>query len=43
VKTKKGIIDNWLPRYTATPTEIFGDFFLLTNLGNHLESYLGAK
>ncbi|NQY68635.1 MAG: AMP nucleosidase [Flavobacteriales bacterium] len=31
MKTKKDIVTNWLPRYTGTPLENFGDFILLTN------------
>jgi hypothetical protein len=39
VKTKKEIVDNWLPRYTGTTIESFGDYFLLTNFGNYLEIF----
>ena len=39
MKTKKEIVDNWLPRYTGTPIESFGDYFLLTNFGNYLEIF----
>ena len=39
VKTKKEIVDNWLPRYTGTPIESFGEYFLLTNFGNYLEIF----
>jgi AMP nucleosidase len=39
VKTKKEIVDNWLPRYTGTPIESFGDYFLLTNFGNYLDFF----
>ena len=31
MRTKKDIVTNWLPRYTGTPLENFGDFILLTN------------
>ncbi len=31
MKTKKEIVDNWLPRYTGTALEDFGDYILLTN------------
>ena len=34
MKTKKEIVDNWLPRYTGTPIESFSEYFLLTNFGN---------
>lgn len=31
MKTKKEIVDNWLPRYTGTPIDEFGEYILLTN------------
>ena len=31
MKTKEEIVTNWLPRYTGTPLEQFGEFILLTN------------
>src|SRR5665647_3172930 len=34
MKTKKEIVDNWLPRYTKRPLEEFGKYILLTNF-NH--------
>ena len=39
MKTKKEIVDNWLPRYTGTPLEDFGEHVLLTNFGNYLELF----
>ena len=39
MKTKKEIVDNWLPRYTGTPIESFGEYLLLTNFGNYLEIF----
>ncbi len=39
MKTKKEIIDNWLPRYTGTPLESFGDFILLVNFSKYLEMF----
>lgn len=39
MKTKKEIVDNWLPRYTGTPLEEFGDFILLTNFNAYLELF----
>ena len=39
MKTKKEIVDNWLPRYTGTPIEDFGEYILLTNFGNYLEIF----
>src|SRR6185437_6558737 len=34
MKNKKEIVDNWLPRYTGTPLNEFGEHVLLTNFGN---------
>jgi AMP nucleosidase len=31
--TKEQIVENWLPRYTGTPVEEFGNYILLTNFG----------
>ena len=39
MKTKKEIVDNWLPRYTGTPVEDFGDYILVTNFGNYVEIF----
>ncbi len=39
MKTKKEIIENWLPRYTATPLDIFGEYILLTNFYNYVEMF----
>ncbi|MCZ8132956.1 MAG: AMP nucleosidase [Steroidobacteraceae bacterium] len=39
MKTKKEIVDNWLPRYTGTPLAQFGEHILLTNFGNYLEKF----
>lgn len=39
MKTKKEIIDNWLPRYTGTPLETFGKYILLTNFYNYVEMF----
>ena len=45
MKTKKEIVENWLPRYTGTTLGDFGQHVLLTNFGNYLEffaSHTGA-
>lgn len=45
MKTKKEIVENWLPRYTGTTLADFGQYVLLTNFGNYLEffaSHTGA-
>ncbi len=39
MKTKKDIVDNWLPRYTGTALGDFGPYILLTNFGNYLELF----
>ncbi len=37
--TKNEIVSNWLPRYTGTPIEEFGDYILLTNFSKYLELF----
>jgi AMP nucleosidase len=39
VKDKEEIVSNWLPRYTGTPLEGFGDHILLTNFGDYVERF----
>ena len=39
MKTKKDIVENWLPRYTGTALADFGQHVLLTNFGNYLEIF----
>ncbi len=39
MKSKKEIVDNWLPRYTGTALADFGPHVLLTNFGNYLEVF----
>jgi len=39
MKTKKEIVDDWLPRYTGTTLESFGEFVLLTNFSRYLEIF----
>lgn len=39
MKTKKEIVDNWLPRYTGAALNEFGQHILLTNFGNYLELF----
>ncbi len=46
MKTKKEIVENWLPRYTGTTLAEFGQHVLLTNFGNYLEffaDHMGTK
>jgi AMP nucleosidase len=37
--TKLDIARGWLPRYTGTPIDEFGDYILLTNFLNYLETF----
>lgn len=39
MKTKEEIVQNWLPRYTGTPIEQFGEYILLTNFINYVELF----
>jgi AMP nucleosidase len=39
MKTKKEIVDDWLPRYTGTSLGEFGDFILLTNFNAYLDLF----
>jgi len=39
MRTKKEIVENWLPRYTGTPIEAFGEYILLVNFGAYLETF----
>ena len=36
---KRGIVENWLPRYTGMPLDAFGDHLLLTNFGNYVRMF----
>ena len=39
MKTKLDIAKNWLPRYTGTQIDEFGDYMLLTNFHDYLERF----
>ena len=39
MKTKKEIVDNWLPRYTGTALEEFGEYILLTNFSDYVKLF----
>ncbi|NWF49428.1 MAG: AMP nucleosidase [Ignavibacteriaceae bacterium] len=39
MKTKLDIAKNWLPRYTGTRIDEFGDYMLLTNFQNYVEKF----
>ena len=37
--SKEEIVANWLPRYTDTPLENFGQYILLTNFDDYLHLF----
>jgi AMP nucleosidase len=39
MKTKEEIVKNWLPRYTGTPLDVFGEYILLTNFINYVQMF----
>lgn len=39
MKSKKEIVENWLPRYTGVPNEDFGEYILLTNFMNYVNMF----
>jgi len=39
MRTKEAIVENWLPRYTDTQLDEFGEYILLTNFGNYVEKF----
>ena len=39
MKTKKEIVENWLPRYTGMELDGFGKYILLTNFSNYLNLF----
>lgn len=39
MKTKKEIVENWLPRYTGQPLNKFGKYILLTNFDNYVHMF----
>ncbi|HMV44529.1 MAG TPA: AMP nucleosidase [Leptospiraceae bacterium] len=39
MKTKKEIVENWLPRYTGVNLEDFGQYILLTNFDNYVQKF----
>jgi AMP nucleosidase len=39
MKTKKEIVDNWLPRYTKRALEDFGKYILLTNFNQYVQLF----
>jgi AMP nucleosidase len=39
MKSKAEITKDWLPRYTGTPLEKFGEYVLLTNFSNYVQDF----
>jgi AMP nucleosidase len=39
MKTRKEIVENWLPRYTGVPLEGFGEYILLTNFQRYVKLF----
>jgi len=39
MKTKKEIVDNWLPRYTGNPLKNFGEYIILTNFAYYVDLF----
>ncbi len=39
MKNKEEIVKNWLPRYTGTRIEDFGEYILLTNFSNYVHMF----
>lgn len=39
MENKQTIVKNWLPRYTGTPLEEFGEYILLTNFTNYVDKF----
>jgi len=39
MKTRKEIVENWLPRYTGVPLEHFGEYILLTNFQRYVKLF----
>jgi AMP nucleosidase len=39
METKEEIVQDWLPRYTGTPLDQFGEYVLLVNFHNYVEMF----
>ena len=39
MKTKKQIVRDWLPRYTGTAVEDFGEYIILVNFSHYLNVF----
>lgn len=43
MRTKEDIVGNWLPRYTDTPLDAFGNYILLTNFISYVDEFARAE
>ncbi|MHC1706216.1 MAG: AMP nucleosidase [Bacteroidales bacterium] len=43
MKTKKEIVENWLPRYTGQALDAFGEYIILTNFSQYLDIFSKSK
>ena len=39
MKTKKEIVENWLPRYTGTSLEDYGQYIILVNFSKYVKMF----
>lgn len=39
MKTKKEIVENWLPRYTGLPLDKFGEYIILVNFSDYVHRF----
>jgi len=39
MENKQDVVKDWLPRYTGTPLDHFGEYILLTNFSNYVEIF----
>jgi len=39
LKSRRDIVENWLPRYTGVPLDQFGDYILLTNFDHYVKVF----
>jgi AMP nucleosidase len=42
LKTRREIVENWLPRYTGVPLKEFGEYILLTNFQRYVDLFARA-
>ena len=39
MKSKQEIVENWLPRYTGTPLDSFGEYIILVNFSSYVRKF----